>query len=542
MCEPTSAHIPRDIIERALRSHHNLSFRAEKHRAFATLFVDVQYLAALDTPDWQLIYGRRGSGKTILLGALEEHLQSNPDTLRSLPLRLTAEDAIVPAPYGADFDDEQQVLGYFETFLENLADELASATEQRDETRLGRSPTFWSRLLASSNTAAADRVAELVRDLVGAVRSGTLVSAYAKTVIESSHTHETRSEKRRGAKGSVSVGRKSDASAQVGVGGAHASDTADTAVRSTVGSPVARFRSVRTGLIEIAELLDLESIVILIDEWDLLNARSTQPGFADLLRKAFGGTDKISVKIAADRFNTRLSNAPRHGLEIGADVFEAVNLDRVSLPWPALVDFYAQLLFNRLLFRETRLTGYAPVDDKATAAFLTSIFDDVRAFEELVRGSEGIAREFLVVFNRLAQDHMWVTTPRWSTGDVRDALRAHMVTASDQLRGSVGAQLMTETIKPHTIGENSRVFTVPWKALDSISESVEQLLAQRLIHEIPYAAVPDDVRDEFVVYRLSYGLWLDWERARALGGNAIADGDYLTTPLTLPVARQLSIC
>jgi hypothetical protein len=542
---PSSARpVPRDIMDAALRAHHTLSLRAEKHHAFATLFVDAHYLDLLDTPDWQVIYGRRGSGKTMLLGALEDHLNSNPDTFRVLPLRLSAEDAVLPPPFGTDFDDARRVLGYFETFLENLTDELATATEHLDESKPGRGQGLFSRLLHTSSPDVGDRVAELVRNLVGAVRSGTLLTAFSRTVIAEEHSAAHRADRHRGISGTVGAspdGPELELQASAGKGRSY--DDADSVTRSTVGSPVARFRSVRDGLVQIAELLELECIVVLIDEWSAVDASTTQPGFADLLRRAFGGTGRISVKIATDRYNTRLSDAPRHGLEIGADIFEAVNLDRVTLDPPRLLDFFAELLFNRLLFKEPKLTSYEPSGDEPITAYLASIFEDTNAFDELVRGSEGIPRDFLVVFNQLAQSHMWSTEPRWSAGDVRDALRAYCVTTSEQLPyGSASAQLLTQNIKPTVVARWSRVFTVHVAHAHEIAETLEELLAQRLIHEVPPMVVPTEVRDRFAVYRLSYGLWLDWERARALGGERASDSEDFTTPLTVEQADRLAIC
>ena len=59
-----------EVIEQALRQHLKLPLRSERHKNYLQLFVDNRQLEILDNLDWQLIYGRRGTGKTLLLGVL----------------------------------------------------------------------------------------------------------------------------------------------------------------------------------------------------------------------------------------------------------------------------------------------------------------------------------------------------------------------------------------------------------------------------------------------------------------------------------------
>src|SRR3954470_15103809 len=58
-----------DSLERALRTP--LPLRSEQHGNYLDLFVDTGHLQLLRNPDWQVVYGRRGTGKTFLLGVLQ---------------------------------------------------------------------------------------------------------------------------------------------------------------------------------------------------------------------------------------------------------------------------------------------------------------------------------------------------------------------------------------------------------------------------------------------------------------------------------------
>jgi hypothetical protein len=281
------------VLDDALRRHQSLSLRGEKHRAFAALFVDAHQLDLLDTPDWQVIYGQRGSGKTILLGALEQQLLSALDVSRVLPIRVSVEDTIVSPPFGAAIDHEQRALGYFEAFVELLGDELATATESLATKRRG----LWASLTQRGGSQS-DEAAELVRDLVAAVRTGMTLGAYSETAVQETTQHEVEAS----TKVEAALRAKTSANpvtVNASVGGARRALRKSGVVVTSSGAPVARFRSVRNGLIQLADMLELERIDILIDEWSLLDV-SIQPIFANTLRQALARRFSRTVRGAME--------------------------------------------------------------------------------------------------------------------------------------------------------------------------------------------------------------------------------------------------
>ncbi len=71
-----------DLIGEALRQHHNLALRAENHTSYQDLFVDNKQVDLVKNSDWQVIYGRRGIGKTFLLNILKEECDKEIANLR----------------------------------------------------------------------------------------------------------------------------------------------------------------------------------------------------------------------------------------------------------------------------------------------------------------------------------------------------------------------------------------------------------------------------------------------------------------------------
>jgi hypothetical protein len=123
-------------LAHALKRHGTLALRSETHRDYRELFVDLNQIDLLDTPDWQVIYGRRGTGKTFMLSMMDQRVNEQLETTRSLSLLITAQDCLA-SPVGITVDDRTRALAYFQRFVEILGDKLADHAEEL----LGK-PTF----------------------------------------------------------------------------------------------------------------------------------------------------------------------------------------------------------------------------------------------------------------------------------------------------------------------------------------------------------------------------------------------------------------
>src|SRR6266568_1667 len=117
----------RESLERALRTP--LPLRSEQHGNYLDLFVDTGHLQLLRNPDWQVVYGRRGTGKTFLLGVLQEQAARSLAESRILSVFVTAQDSLV-SPVGREVPDKIRALGYFQTFIELLTTRVLESVDQ----------------------------------------------------------------------------------------------------------------------------------------------------------------------------------------------------------------------------------------------------------------------------------------------------------------------------------------------------------------------------------------------------------------------------
>jgi hypothetical protein len=462
-----------DAIGRALRKYAAESgLRSEEHRRFREFFVDVgaNYLQTLEGPDWQVIYGRRGTGKTHLLGYFEDEVVAAGS---SCVVGVTAQ-RLRQRTVGRAVPLVDRARERFVSLLIETARAVTDIADARlDEIEAERHP---------ASVARRGRITADLVDLLDLAESG-------EVLLDARNSHPpvvpTRVSGRRGADRSGVVG-----------------------VAEAFGNLV----------IGVLEGLDIPRLYLCIDEWSTLDPSAglvVQPEFGDLLKIAFKGTERVSVKIATNRFQTTFSNKGSsrsfRGLELGADIEEAINLDHVTLGHEELSDFYLKLIFKRLEALEPDLRAFRGASGRIDEQFVSSLFHDRRAFEQLVYGADAIPRNFLRTISKLYADRGYDPRDRWRAAQIAEELKTRGAEGGRSVGYRTQAhQLMTSAIRPVVTASGRREFLAQRTDADRLKRGFEELFEKRLIHEIPDGQLPSDARDTHQGFRLDYGVMLDW--------------------------------
>jgi hypothetical protein len=151
----------------------------------------------------------------------------------------------------------------------------------------------------------------------------------------------------------------------------------------------------------VADLIDelgINRLWILVDEWSSIPL-DLQPLLADLLRRSLFPIPQVTVKIGAveqrSDFRVALPTGELLGLEIGADASADVDLD----------DFMvfgndaecAKEFFRRLLYKHVAAVldadGLAYETPESVMQFVRQAFTQEVAFDEFVKASEGVPRD-----------------------------------------------------------------------------------------------------------------------------------------------------
>lgn len=492
-----------DLEEAIEKLHRRIVLRGESLGDDSlALFVDVGQFAEIEGRNWQVVWGRRGTGKTHLLSAFHQDRAASSADSRELFLYFSLNEFTLSPP-GVAPSDKTLALGYFEAFfkqfVETLVDSTAALMGQQRFVKMFRRDGAQARLRLAEDAA--------IRLLV-TVNFGEVVPAFAK--IEREQIHEEHRKSHAQLAAAATVDKQPSASITLGAGKAKESSDAARTVTHSEAAP--NLPSAHRAIDELLDLLEIQHVTLLLDEWSMLDRTGTgdvQPIFADLLKRFFGQSDQFTVKIAANRFQTRFASRG-HGLEMNADIFEGLNLDRPQLEQRQMVGFYREVLL-RHLNEFADLEAYFKADGKAEDGWETQIFKTRAAFDELVRGAEGNPRNFLVMFVNLAKSRNFRLRPHWTIADVRKAIAGTSAERDEELDSRTRPwALLWGPIRTVVLATGQRQFYVKREDLEYVRQLLDDLLERRFVHDFPPASLRADVREQFHVYALDYGTWLDW--------------------------------
>jgi hypothetical protein len=437
----------------------------------ATTYVSAgSFSAMLHSTDHQILYGRRGTGKTHALLYLSDLIQRTGD----IPIYLDLRTIGSAGGMYADGTMSAAVRGthLLVDTLEAVHDELLTFAIEEEHEVLGSLDA-----LAEASTAV---------QVVGEVERETKVAGSSET----KHGFELNAKP----SAKFTAERRDTASAE--------SRLRRTGVEQhhVVFGPLSR------ALRGIAKALGRRRLWLLLDEWSSVPL-DLQPLLADLLRRSILPVPGISVKIAAierrSRFSQPTPAGDYIGIELGADAATAVSLDDFMVFNHARTD--AQEFFGQLFYNHARLARMSETPVDATA-FVEQAFKR-NAFLELVRAAEGVPRDAINIAALAAQNahHDMI-----DLADVRRAARDwYLRDKQAAINSNPTARTTLRKLVDEVVGKRrSRTFLLE-HAAGSEHHAVDELYDARLLHVLRRGIVdkhhPGTLYDGFAI---DYGCYV----------------------------------
>lgn len=465
-----------------------LSRRAEanEHEKLVDTFVDAgPLITLLSSRDHQVIFGRRGTGKTHALTYLSEDLGTDDHVPVFVDLRTIGSTG---GMYGnVEVPLAQRATRLLMDTLIAIHDQLLDfALENPETVDLSQAGPALDRFADSitgvtvvgeveRETADAETAArESSSSMGGGVGSG---GAMVEAGVESAEGRERRT--------SVSVTERGEARYRVAFG--------------EVGST----------LRDVVSVFEPRHLWVILDEWVSVPLE-LQPYLADLLRRALFPVRGLTVKIAAieqrSRFRLPASGGDYLGVELGADAAADVNLD----------DFMvfendeerAKDFFRRLLHRHVVSVDGVDVEDVAGTPeqLVREGFTQRNTFEEYVRAAEGVPRDAINIISLAAQqaldgpitmDNLRSAAETWYQRDKEANLSANE-----------RAHALLHWIIDEVIGERqARAFLL---RKDVEHPLINTLFDERVLHILKRSiSAHDQPGVRYDAYKLDYGCYVD---------------------------------
>ncbi len=475
-----------------------LSKRAETNdpSKLVATFVDTGNLVTLlKSHDHQVIYGRRGTGKTHALLFLSESARASGDLAIYVDMRTVGST-------GGIYADPTVPLAERGTRL--LVDTLAKVHEELLQRAIdgGEDLSAWGPALDS-----------LAQEL-------TAVKVVGSVELETTQGQKRESRSHAGFEaGASAIGLK------VGVSGSETEKVGEAKETRLSESGIARHRvhfgATGRALAEIVRLLGGRRLWTILDEWSSLPL-DLQPFLADFLRRSLLPVRGITAKIGAiehrSKFRILIPGGDYIGLELGADVSADLNLDDFMVfdnNAERAKEFFGELLFKHV-------AAILPNTVRSARDLRSSAFTQHNAFDEFVRAAEGVPRDAINVITLaslrateepISVHHIRGAAKTWYQRDKEAAVSAN----------PLAHKLLNWIIDKVIAHRRARAFLL---RSDIAHPLIEALFDARVLHVLKKSvSSPDNPGDRFNVYGLDFGCYVDLiATAKAPQGLFAKDG------------------
>lgn len=531
-----------------------LSSRAERLIDATSAFTPTVFLDALLPPKDQVVYGRRGTGKTHLFRRLEnEYDPSGFDRHRTIASRIDASELTAEA-YGAETFPQITAVDIFGQFVKKAANDVCTfLTNQID-------PNLIERMLGTGKA----------KQLIVARQQATLLTQLVETgevhylpMGEASQTtkslHETAAAV--GARVSVNLTDLNTIAVKVGASAAAKRSALKANFRTVtiLGRTYLPFTEIARVLRELLDSVLAKQLVIMIDEWSAIDF-DAQPYLAQLLkrvRQSFGSSiSQVHFKLGCIPTRTQLSLRRQGspipiGMEEGDDIFPDANLDR-AVYFDRENDLCIEFLQDVLRRHAAQsLPWIGAMEPLTFARFLGStVFASGEVFSELCWASAGVPRDFLDLVSKATRAKTIRAGKTIDFRDVREVVRpVYEAKVKDIPPRSI--ELSKDVYSKIVFPNRSYAEFLLSSELARLPE-VSMLWVERLWHLSPEKYVDPETGASYERYRIDYGTYVDLVKSKAAPGQSwyVAIGAagsvgglgvvFMTAVIGLSIAKELS--
>lgn len=245
-------------------------------------------------------------------------------------------------------------------------------------------------------------------------------------------------------------------------------------------------------------------LFIIIDEWSSIPLE-LQPDIAEFVKRVLLCENKVSVKIGAIRARTNLRDQNK-GMELGADISSSINLDDFYIfdrDPEVVTEVFEKILFNHL----TNSLGTIAIFNERIATpdkLVEKIFTRKTDFIELVISAEGVIRDFMNIFNKCINTCYANSYEKIRNDIVRNSA---LIWYREDKRGTLdeSEKDILKKIVRFCVQNGVRAFLAPISFRNHAG--LQRLVDLRTVHSL-VSSIDLDM-DEFDLYTIDYGAYAD---------------------------------
>ena len=457
-------------------------------------FVDVGILPQLDNRNSQILYGRRGTGKTHVFKYLQARLNSEEKADRKIAVYIDSRTLGSTAQFSdPDLPLKQRCLALFKDILGPIYNTLLEYIFEQP-----RQDVKDPQENAEKALEAIDRLRASITESVKTYRQESEV-----------RTESDQSENSTSAKlGASSSGLSASATAS---GRNTRSRAREKSFRVEEEDKI-MFPSVHDALSEALRLSNLK-LYILLDEWSSI-PQDIQPYLAEFLKRSVLPVPGAVLKIATLEHRTKFvlpDREPLLGFELGADIATALDLDDYYVydrnP-EQITNVFADILLKHLTINlpDNHLASEHRIN--SAKDFASRLFTQRDTFKELARAAEGVVRDLINIFTGAFFEARKRARDTIDKKSVLEASRQWFEQDKEQDLDSTMHNVLRRIVDD-VIGEKkARSFLLPKELQDHWM--IQKLFDARVLHLVRRGyADKDNPGRRYDIFALDYGTYVD---------------------------------
>ena len=488
----------RDIYECAEQIQRNIKFSSDNadFNECYWLCANKQHIEDLKTKNHQVIWGRRGTGKTTLQKAFVYEInaiQGKPDEVAFYVMmaRMIPTDEEISMVT----DNSALALYVFMKLIHELQSQIAQQFDFRNSTMEHEQEEKFLRAYLDLNESLS---------LYQAGIQGGEVS------IDNSDTTETKRE------AGTDIAVKSSGSLNI-LRAALELIRKNSKTQSTKQSMSIKGKisfKIETQKIEeyirtMLESLGISLAYICLDEYseiDKVSTHSIQSNVAQLIKQVFFKNILFSVKIATIWNNSKLHMRGGNrlsGIEYKQDIFPGPDLDTMFMSSNTeVVSYFKSVLVNTYCMDNE----YDHAERQALADYIETFIFGKTGLRHLICGSQGVSRSFVILVKTYLQQFLQERNHVVKLGKVYEMIKQQYM---EDVRNKIPYFSVYRVINEYVAKTLRRYFLIKREDYDRCKDLIKYLAARGVYTQLPGHSTNREIRDDYKLFVIHYGNYLD---------------------------------
>ena len=275
---------------------------------------------------------------------------------------------------------------------------------------------------------------------------------------------------------------------------------------------------VREAICNIVDSLNVSKLYICIDEFTWVDKgldKSIQPDIAQMIKDTFFRLPNVMIKITSlwsrnemqYRNNKSISKV---GIELGEDIRRNIDLDTIFSDNNYALTFFENLIINIILLEDNEKNHIQQDYEKSKRDFTTYTLNKLfsgDSFKLLVCASQGIPRVFcdILVSSMKPKEN---TKSKLITPQVVFESTVNHFRQETRKKIDNSDPLVIE-IDEYVTKNKQRIMMIPIKDYENNKTVINILVDKNYIHQFPSETIPRTVRNKYKVFLVHYGNYLE---------------------------------